>query len=250
MTAVTAPAALTYYAFADAEQARQRLHEALGDPSETYCLITGETGTGKSFLLRQVRDELDRSRWRVVYFGHAQHLGAPGLVRATAHALRVAPRRSHPETIQAFARQMADEPIQVLLLLDQAHELPPATLVEARTLAEHDLGGARPIRVVIAGLPGLRPQLQATPEMWRRVGVRIELTGLLAEELPEFLVHHVGGEAVARLNPAALALLFERGRGAPGQVLPMVRHLLRRCSTQSIIDERIAEDVLRRWELA
>lgn len=239
-----------YFAFADAEEARRLLHEALADPSETYVVVTGDTGSGKSRVLRQLQDELDRVRWRIVYFGHAQLLGAAGLVRAVAQALRVPVRRSHPETIQAFARQMADEPTQVLLLLDQAHELPPATLVEARTLAEHDLGGARPIRIVMAGLPSLRSKLQASPEMWRRIGVRIELTGLLAHELPGFLAHHLGAEAVDKLSDSALALLFQQGRGTPGQVLPMARHLLRQRRNDAVIDDRTAEDELRRWELA
>jgi hypothetical protein len=86
--------------------------------------------------------------------------------------------------------------------------------------------------------------------MWRRLGVREELNGLVDHEVADFLAHHLGRDVVDRLTEATLALIFERGRGAPGQVLPMVRHLLRQHPGNDTLDERMAEDELRRWDLA
>lgn len=235
-----------YHPIQDAERARLSLLRALADPRDGGLLLTGETGMGKSTLIEALRESLDR-RTRVVYFAHARHLKAAGLVRALARVIRLPTRRSHPETVQEVARTLAEEP--VLLVLDQAHELPEDTLVEACALAEHDLGRTPSMRILLVGLPVLRGHLQGNLALWRRFAVREELSGLRDTEVPRFLEHSLGNEAVERFAPPALALLFQRGRGAPGQILPMARHLLRTCSGSNAIDELAAEEELQRWDL-
>ena len=55
------------FPFADFLRAKQRLHRALFEHHEPFALLTGETGTGKTALLRELRAEIDRTRYRVVY---------------------------------------------------------------------------------------------------------------------------------------------------------------------------------------
>jgi type II secretory pathway predicted ATPase ExeA len=238
------------YPFADFTQIRDRLLAALADPDEIYMLLTGDTGTGKSAVMHALQDTLDRRHYRIVYFAHARRLSAPGLIRVLSNALRLTPKRSHPETVQDLARHLADEASQLLLLLDEAHELAPDALDEARTLAESDLAGARPIRILLAGLPPLRERLQGIPALWRRIGVREEITGLMLEEVPSFLEHHFGTALTKRLCPEGMRILFERGRGAPGVMLPMYRSVLREAPDKGRIEPTALEDRLHRWDLA
>ena len=63
------------YAYRDFERAKESLRTAICDLSESYALLSGDTGTGKSALLRQLRQELDRGRMRVVYFSESRRLG-------------------------------------------------------------------------------------------------------------------------------------------------------------------------------
>lgn len=237
------------YLFNDFVRAQKRLEAALNQPDEIYLLLTGDTGSGKTALLRLLHAALDRCRYRVAYFSHARLLSAPGLIRTLSHTLRLKPKRSHPETVQEMARLLADDPAQLLLWLDEAHELPDATLDEARTLAESDLTGARPLRIFLVGLPSLRERLQSIPALWRRISLREEIAGLTIEELPGFLDHHFESQA-KRLCPEGLRLLFERGRGTPGLLLPMFRNVLRESPGKLRIEPHALENVLQRWELA
>ena len=69
------------YPFQDFVRAKHSLLGAVLEHLEPFALLTGETGTGKTALLRDVRGQLDRARHRVWYFSEARKLGAAGLVK-------------------------------------------------------------------------------------------------------------------------------------------------------------------------
>ena len=239
----------TPYPFEDFLRAKQRLQRALLEHREPFVLLTGETGTGKTALLRELRAELDRTRYRVVYFAQARKLGAVGLVKVIAEGLRVRPSLCHALALERVLRALAEEPRTLLLWLDEAHELPEETLVEARALTESHLNSACPIQVLLIGLPKLRAQLQAHPALWRRIVVREEITGLRFEELNAFLEHHF--PSPHRLCEQGLGALFERAKGVPGLLLPMYRAILEHASSENgPIDPAEVEDTLERWDLA
>ena len=109
--------------------------------------------------------------------------------------------------------------------------------------------GGGPIQVLLVGLPKLRAQLQAQPALWRRIGVREEITGLRFEELNAFLTHHF--PSPQRLCEQGLGTLFEHAKGVPGLLLPMYRANLEHASSDNEpIDPTAVEDTLQRWGLA
>ncbi len=239
------------FPFADYVRAQQHLEAALEHGDDTYLLLTGDSGTGKTALLRGLIHKLDRYRYRPIYFSHARQLGATGFVRVIARSFRLSPRRSHPETVQALVAHLLEEPAEIWVWFDEAHELPEETLAEARTLAESDLGGRSRLHILFTGLTALREKLQAMTPLWRRIVVREELSGLTRDELPAFVVHHFGKATADRFSDDGLSLLFERGRGIPGLLLPAIRATLRQTSTKGgKIHTTRVEDILSRWDLA
>ena len=239
-----------YFAFADFVGALENLENAFRNEQDRYLLLTGETGVGKTMLCRQLRTALDRCRYRMIYFSHARHLSPTSLIRVLANCLRVPTRRSHGETLHGLANSLREEPYQLLLWFDEAHELDPETLLEARSLAESDLDDNCPLRIMLIGMPVLRDKLQAMPAMWRRIIVRQELLGLIFDELPSFLEHHFGTEKMQLICQEGMRILFERGRGIPGLIVPMFRKLLAETKPNTPIDPLTIDEILQRWELA
>ncbi len=241
----------TPYPFRDFLRAKANLLRALVEHEEPFALLTGDTGTGKTALLRQLRGELDRARHRVLYFSEARKLGAAGLVKVVGEALRVRTAMCHAVSLDRLLRALADDTHTLMLWLDEAHELPEETLAEARALAESDLDGARRVQLLLVGLPRLRAELQTRPHLWRRIVVREELTGLRFEELPEFLAHHFTPAQAERLCEHGRNALFERAKGVPGLIVPMFRAILARAGAEhGNLDPAEVEDTLERWDLA
>jgi type II secretory pathway predicted ATPase ExeA len=239
------------FPFADFVRARDHLTHALVELGETYAMLTGDTGTGKTALLRELRGQLDRTRHRVIYFSEAKKLGAAGLVKVVGESLRVRTSMCHSVSLDRLLRALSDESQTIQLWLDEAHDLPAETLAEARALAESDLDGARRVQVLFVGLPRLRAELQAQPYLWRRIVVREEITGLVFDELHDFLEHHFAAGQSKRLCDQGLSALFERAGGVPGLLLPMYRAVLARAgSGKSKIEPEQVDDTLERWNLA
>lgn len=237
------------YPYRDYGRIKAALISALCELDETYVLVVGETGTGKTALMRELRGDLDRGRHRVLYFSGSQRLGAAGLVQVVSANLRVRTSMCHSVTLDRVQRALGEESHRVMLWFDEAHDLPAETLSQARALAESDLDGDCRVQVMFVGMPRLRAELQSYPHLWRRVAVREELTGLQADELGDFLEHHFGATQAKRLCEAGLAMLFEHGKGSPGLILPMCRRIFASASGKARIEPEHVEDALQRWEL-
>jgi type II secretory pathway predicted ATPase ExeA len=239
------------YPFSDFVRAKNNLAHALIELGETYAMLTGETGTGKTALLGELRSQLDRTKHRLLYFSEARKLGAAGLVKVVGESLRVRTSMVHSVSLDRLLRTLSEESHTILLWMDEAQDLPDETLAELRSLAESDLDGARRIQVLFVGLPKLRAELQAHPYLWRRIVVREEITGLVIDELQDFLDHHFTGDQSKRLCERGLAILFERAGGVPGLLLPMYRAVLARAGTgNGKIEPEQVDDTLDRWDLA
>lgn len=238
------------YPFRDFVRAKKSLINALVELDETFVMLTGETGTGKTALLREIRAELDRARYRVLYFAEARKLGAAGLVKVVGESLRVRTSLCHSLSLDRLLRALSDESHTVMLWMDEAQDLPDETLSEIRALAESDLDGTRRVQVLFVGLPKLRIEMQAHPYLWRRIVIREEITGLVSEEIQDFLDHHFPSGQSTRLCERGLAALFERAKGVPGLLLPMYRAILARAGTgKAKIAPEYVEETLERWDL-
>lgn len=242
-----APPSSPIYPYADFAAAADELARTLTGGSVLARLV-GESGTGKTSLLRHVAGGLDRHRTQVVYISQ-KTLSPVALGRLMAMALHVAVRRTHAETLKHVGQVVRNLPQRLVLLLDESHHLPTDTLEEVRLLAESELDAPPLFSVVFAGPPELRERFDA-PELFplkRRIGVRLELTGLRAEECLPFLEHRLG-EVAGRFGDAALELLFERSRGVPALVEDNAKLVLRHAIGPGAISREKVDEVLETWE--
>ncbi len=229
------------YLYRDFSEALKRLKAAL-TRAPGYTLLLGESGTGKTTLLRTLETALDRRRFQVLYLCHGRP-SPTGLSRVLAGTLHLPVRRSGAETSRSLAQTLRDLPTRLLVWVDEAQLLGEDTLHELRLLAEADLNGPPLFGVVLSALPELKERLLAPRlfPLWRRIATRVTLTGLVREEVAPFLAHVAGKEAAARFTVDALSALFEQGRGVPALVHAYAAECVRVCAPGPITPEGVAE---------
>jgi general secretion pathway protein A len=231
--------------YSDFDDAKEKLLAAL-HRGPFYGLLVGESGTGKSSLLRRVAAICDRHRYHMVYLAGSQTTKS-GLGRYLVDILHLTRRQSHVETLGALTQILRESPARLILLLDEAHQLPDSTLQEARLLAESDLAPTQLFSVVFAGTLELKTKLDATAlfPLKRRISLRLELTGLKKDEVQPFLLARVDGSE--RLAEDLVAAIFERARGIPALIEDLARTCLLSAPGKEPIALSSVEEVLEAW---
>jgi type II secretory pathway predicted ATPase ExeA len=186
--------------------------------SRTPAVLTAEPGLGKSTLLAEVDVSLDKSKSRLVYTPLSS-CGPFGLVGQIAARYGVKPRRSSAQTAQAVHDELARSGKSEVLVLDEAHLLPNASLEELRLLGNTDFDRTPPFALLLAGQPLLRERLcePAHASLAQRLAIRTSLAPLSERDTPDYLERRLRavGAQTQLFHPGAIVKLFEKSRGVP-----------------------------------
>ena len=227
--------------YRDFEQAFTSLKSALSHGS-SYTLLLGESGTGKTTLLRTLHAKLDRRRFHILYLCHGQP-SPSGLARVLAEALHLPLRRTRAETSRLLVQTLRNLPTRLLFWIDEAQMIRDDTLHEIRLLSEADLEGPPLFSVLLSALPDLKDRLRAPQlfPLWRRITTRVSLTGLLREELRPYLSHSLSQQPVERFSDDALSIIFEQARGIPALTRSFAEYCLEASPEGEITTDLVAE---------
>jgi general secretion pathway protein A len=196
-----------------------RLRHTLGQCG--LMLITGEPGVGKTAAVRAFCQSLDPTTCTVIYLADPT-LTARSLYRLLADQLGLEAPWSASEcgrTVRQCLLARREAGAVPLLLLDEADELPTATLAELRVLQNADMDARSPAAVVLIGAPLLRQRLrlQTLTALAQRVTTSYHLVGLTATETAAYidLQLALGGTPAVSFTPAAIEDVFHLTRGVP-----------------------------------
>jgi type II secretory pathway predicted ATPase ExeA len=187
---------------------------------DTITLLAAESGCSKSTVLSLFAKSLDAASYSILAtslttlspFSFIAHLvattGLPG-------------RRFKGETAAALLMHLRSQPRRTVILVDEAHLLPDASLEDLRLLTADDLDRHSPFALVLVGQPILRDRI-AEPQhyaLWQRIGIRLRLRPLTEEEVQLFLDRHLKAaghkKKTSLFEPQAVAEIFHHSRGIP-----------------------------------
>jgi MSHA biogenesis protein MshM len=181
--------------------------------------LVADPGCGKSILLGQLADELQKQGLVVHYFAHAT-VGPFGLVNVLARKAGIAPRRSRAETAMAVSQKLLEDERKHLLVLDEAHVMPDDTLEDVRLLSIADFDRKSPFGLILSGHPVLDDRLAEPTHhaLDQRITTVARLAPLSLDETREYVRLRLDG-AGARGQPIfdddSIAALFEGAAGVP-----------------------------------
>jgi len=195
-------------------EALERLRFAVD--SRGPALLVAPPGTGKSVLLEALCSALPTASARVIATALTS-CGPFGLVGQLAVRYGTPVRRTTAQTAAGLLDELGRSAHTEVLVLDESHRLPDASLEELRLLGQLDFDRRAPFVLLLAGQPLLRERLQQ-PEfdaLWQRLVVRTSLGPLTDRESAEYLDRRpraVGARATL-FRPGAVDLLFQHSQG-------------------------------------
>ena len=202
--------------------------------SEGFIIITGDVGAGKTTIVRNLFENLDRDQLVAAQLVSTQ-LDADDMLRSIAVAFGLPARTVDKATLLAslegFLCQLALDRKRALLVVDEAQNLTPRAIEELRMLSNFQLGDKALLQSFLIGQPELRQMMQG-PQMQQlrqRVTASYHLGPLDKSETQAYIEHrlnHVGWKGDPQFEPATFDLIHTVSGGIPRRINTLCNRLM------------------------
>jgi general secretion pathway protein A len=201
----------------------------------SLALILGQTGIGKSSLLRLFIHALAKNRYRAIYV-HLTHLNATGLLRLIVAELGEEPRLGKDRLFRQIIERVHKADAATILILDEAHLIDPDALTDLRLLLSSAVDDAPPLKIVLCGQQPLRALIARAShaDLQNRISVRCHLHPLTQEQTNAYIDARVrqSGATDKLFEPEAKTSIHEYAAGIPRQINNIATACLIHAATQ------------------
>ncbi|MGC8736389.1 MAG: ExeA family protein [Dissulfurimicrobium sp.] len=190
---------------------------------EGFMVLVGPAGTGKTLTLRLILEGLHPDKLPVVVVSPA--VNPPGLLRLILDEM------GHPydggsddlalllKHFQSAVLDLASKGKDLLIVVDEAQNLPVDTLEQLRLLSNIETDRRKLLQILLIGQPELDSILYdpRLGQLVQRIVVREELRPFTREEMGDYIGFRLAkaGRADIRLDSGALSRLYAASQGVP-----------------------------------
>ncbi len=230
--------------------------------AEGFIVITGPIGSGKTMVISQLLDQLSSSNVIAAQL-LTSNIAPEELLDHILSAFRIEPegegRTGKLEAFEDYLFDQLNRGRRVLLIMDEAQNLPFQTLEELRMLSNLDYDGTPLFQVFLVGQPEFRDvmQSQRLEQLRQRVIASYHLENLSLEETREYIFHRLaiaGWKEDPTFSDDAMEAIFAETGGRPRRINTVCNRIMLFCSledkhevtaeiAQSVIGELHAEEL-------
>ncbi|MDA1073618.1 MAG: XrtA-associated ATPase [Proteobacteria bacterium] len=228
------PDAAFYYPSKEHQRALSFLQYGLNQ-ADGFVVITGDVGTGKTTLLHTLLNELNETDMMVATVVTTQ-LGEEDLLHLAASYFgirlpRDASKAIIVESLEKAFIQFAQQNRRVLLIIDEAQNLPPRSVEELRMLSNFQHRGRPLVQIFLLGQQQFRNTLLSADfeQLRQRVIATYHLNPLNEEETQTYVKHRlsrVGWKENPSFEAQAFAAIFKFTEGVPRRINNLCDRLL------------------------
>lgn len=192
-------------------------------------LVYGDIGTGKTTLCRTVLDTIDKGVCTALLLN--PFLSETDLIKAILEDFDVKPPRRKNggavtkqdliNTLNDFRLKTLEAGQRAVVLIDEAQNIPMATLEQIRILSNLETNKDKLLQIVLVEQLNLldllsQPELR---QLFQRVSIKCELSALSPSEVGDYLRHRLSlaGGSTARVSfaPSAVKEICQYSGGVP-----------------------------------
>ena len=219
-----------------------------------FALVMGQTGVGKSSLLRLFTRTLPPNRFRRLYV-HQTSINPGAFLRMIVAGLGEAPRLGKDRLLMQITDKIQSSESDTLLVIDEAHLLAAQTLTDLRLLVNAGLEKRLPLKIILCGQEPIGDVLKRTAhaDLVHRISVRIRLRSLSKAQSDAYMDHRLrcAGAPDKLFDPEAKALIHDYAGGIPRQINNIATGCLIHAASKNdkIINEQIVNDTIADFHL-
>lgn len=248
-----------YFQGQEHHEALARFRYMLDDRNMLLGLLTGEIGSGKTFLCEMLRNLCHERKYVVAYLENTDYpfedllreiifQARPSL--RTPRAMQAQPTRY--QLLQGLKRNIIDPLAQndghMVIVLDEVQEIDNKRLGEIKMLTNINPPDKNVLTTLLVGQPELRGLIKKVPYIDQRVGLRFHLNTLNAVEIGPYIRHRLmkaGHPTGALFNEDAVAVINRMTQGVPREINRVCKLVLDRACYLNLreISERVVVSV-------
>lgn len=195
---------------------------------ESLLLVTGDLGVGKTTLCRTFVALLER-KTRAALVGNSllspedllrlllQDLGAIAKEEVRHGRLVGATRTELYQMLDEFLLRLRSSKDGAVLIIDEAHSLPPATVEQIVQLAALESNREKVLQILLAGQPSVTGGPTLPRALDERLSTRSRLLPLERDECERYLHHRltIAGGAGVTFSAPAIDVIYGLSGGVP-----------------------------------
>lgn len=200
---------------------------------QLFAVVTGGCGTGKTTTIRCFRDNLDPSRFSVMYLADSKltprhfYKGLLEQLGCDAKFYRGDAKRQLHREIELMK---GIHKLQPVVVIDEAHLLDREMLEEVRFLLNFKMDSESPMALILAGQSELwdKLQLQAYAAIKQRIDIQCKLNHYDRAQVGEYIHRHLEYAACDReiFSDAAIDEIFKYSSGSARLINKLCTHCL------------------------